>query len=253
MEVTQFYLHLPSNSSLDKFPNNTLKEYRVGLPQTVSLTEDWEVALTEIHHPHSWNNVQGNFQDRFYVRNQEFSGVWEVLIIPPGHYASIEAVLLKMKEMVDNEKRFTDDVRFSYDTLSRKVTVHLQNNAELFFGDIGYVLGFSPTEVISKTSTAEREADLDHGFHDLYVYCDIIQPQYVGDAFVPLIRIVPVEGKDGQRVSKSFVRPQYVPVSRKQFESIEVNIKRDTGETVPFEFGRVLLTLHFRQSRPVNF
>ena len=253
MEVTQFYLHLPSNSSLDKFPNNTLTEYRVGLPQTVSLTEDWEVALTEIHYPHSWNNVQGNFQDRFYVRNQELSGVWEVLIIPPGHYASIEAILLKMKELVDNEKRFTDDVRFSYDTLSRKVTVHLQNNAELSFGDIGYVLGFSPTEVISKTSTAEREADLDHGFHDLYVYCDIIQPQYVGDAFVPLIRIVPVEGKDGQRVSRSFVRPQYVPVSRKQFESIEVNIKRDTGETVPFEFGRVLLTLHFRQSRPVNF
>ena len=253
MEVTQFYLHLPSNSSLDKFPNNTLTEYRVGLPQTISLTEDWEVALTEIHYPHSWNNVQGNFQDRFYVRNQELDGMWEAMIVPPGHYSSITDVITKMKELVDNEKRFTDDVRFSYDTLSRKVTVHLQNNAELVFGDIGYVLGFSPTEVISKTSTAEREADLDHGFHDLYVYCDIIQPQYVGDAFVPLIRIVPVEGKDGQRVSKSFVRPQYVPVSRKQFESIEVNIKWDTGETVPFEFGRVLLTLHFRQSRPVTF
>ena len=53
MEVTQFYLHLPSNSSLDKFPNNTLTEYRVGLPQTISLTGEWEVALTEIHYPHS--------------------------------------------------------------------------------------------------------------------------------------------------------------------------------------------------------
>ena len=155
-----------------------------------------------------------------------------------------------MKELVDNEKRFNDGVRFSYDTLSRKVTVHLQNNTELFFGDVGYVLGFSPKEVISQTSTAEREAD--HGFHDFYFYCDIIQPLYVGDALVPLLRIVPVERKDGQRVSKSFLRPQYVPVNRKQFESIEVNIKRDTGETVPFEFGRVLLTLHFRQSRPVN-
>ena len=212
MEVTQFYLHLPSNSSLDKFPSNTLTEYRVGLPQTVSLTGDWEVALTEIHYPHSWNNVHGNFQDRFHVRNQELSGVLEVHIIPPGHYASIETILSKMKELVDNEKRFTDDVRFSHDTLSRKVTVHLQNNAELLFGDIKYVLGFSPTEVISKTSTAEREADLDYGFHDLFVYCDIIQPQYVGDALVPLLRIVPVEGKDGQRVSKSFLRPQYVPV-----------------------------------------
>jgi len=104
-------LYLPSNSSLDKFPNNTLTEYRVGLPQTVSLTGDWEVGLGEIHYFHSRNNVQGNFQDRFYFRNQEFSGVWEVFIIPrPGHYASIQVILSKMKELVDNETRLNDDV-----------------------------------------------------------------------------------------------------------------------------------------------
>ena len=253
MEVVQFYLHLPSNASLDKFPNNTLTEYRVGLPQTVSLTGDWEVALTEIHYPHSWNNVQGNFENRFYLRNQELDDMWEPLIVPQGHYSSVAGVITKINEVVSANNRFKDEVQLSLDTLNRKVTVHLQNKVEVYFSDIGQMLGFLPKEVISKTSTAEKEADLDHGFHDLYVYCDIIQPQYVGDALVPLLRILPVEGKDGERISKSFIRPQYLPVSRKQFESIEVNIKRDTGETVPFEFGRVLLTLHFRQSRPVNF
>ena len=177
----------------------------------------------------------------------------EVLIIPPGHYVSVEAILSKMKEFVDNEKRSTDDVRFSHDTLSRKVTVHLQNKTEVYFSDIGQMLGISPNKVISRTSNAERAVGLEHGFHDLYVYCDIIQSQYVGDALVPLLRIVPVEGKDGERISKSFIRPQYVPVSGRQFETIEVNIKRHTGEFVPFESGRMLLTLHFRQSRPVNF
>jgi len=83
-------------------------------------------------------------------------------------------------------------------------------------------------------------------YYSTGLYCDIIQPQYVGDALVPLLWIVTVEGKDGQQVNKSFLHPQYVPVSRKQFQTIEVNIKRDIGETVPFEFGRVLLTLHFR-------
>ena len=96
MEVTQFYLHLPSNASLDKFPENTLTEYRVCLLQTISLTGDWEVALTEIHYPHSWNNVQGNFENRFYLRNQELHGVWEALI----HYSSIADVLTKMNEVV---------------------------------------------------------------------------------------------------------------------------------------------------------
>ena len=253
MEVTQFYLHLPSNSSLDKFPNNTLTEYHVGLPQTVSLARDWEVALTEIHYPHSWNNVQGNFGNRFFLRNQELSGVWEALIIPPGHYSSIEDILSKMKGLIENVKRFNNDVTFSYDTFTRKVTVHLQNNVELFFGNIGYLLGFSPEEIISNTSIAERQVDLEYGFNDLFIYCDLIQSQYVGDAFVPLLRIVPVEGKAVERVSKSFLRPQYLPVSRKQFETVEVDIKTDTGESVPFEFERVLLTLHFRQSAPQYF
>ena len=179
--------------------------------------------------------------------------MWEALIVPPGHYSSAAYVITKINEVVSANDRFKDEVQLSLDTLNRKVTVHLQNKVEVYFSDIGQMLGFLSKQVISKTSTAEREADLDHGFHDLYVYCDIIQPQHVGDVLVPLLRIVQLEGKDGQRVSKSFVRPEYIPVSRKQFESIEVNIKRDTGETVPFEFGRVLLTLHFRQSRPVNF
>ena len=105
----------------------------------------------------------------------------------------------------------------------------------------------------SNTSTAERQVDLEYGFHDLFIYCDLIQSQYVGDALVPLLRIVPVEGKVGERASKSFLRPQYLPVSRKQFETVEVDMKTDTGESVPSEFGRVLLTLHFRQSAPQYF
>ena len=201
MEVTQFYLHLPSNSSLDKFPNNTLTEYRVGLPQTVSLVLDWEVALTVIHYPHSWNNILGNFENRFYLRNQELDVMWEALIVPPGHYSSVVDVITKINEMVSANDRFKGEMQLSLETLNRKVTVHLQNKVEVYFSDIGQILGFLPKEVISKTSTAEREADLDHGFHDLYVYCDIIQPQYVGDALVPLLRVVPVVGKDGERIS----------------------------------------------------
>ena len=155
--------------------------------------------------------------------------------------------------MINTNGRFKDELQLSFDTLNRKVTLHLQNKVKVYFSDIRQMLGFSPNKVISRISTAEQAVDLEHGFHDLYVYCDVIQSQYVGDALVPLLRIVPIEGKDGERISKSFIRPQYLPVNRKQFESIEVNIKRDTGETVPFEFGRVLLTLHFRQSRSANF
>ena len=108
--------------------------------------------------------------------------MWEALIVPAGHYSSAADVITKINEVASANDRFKDEVQLSLDTLNRKVTVHFQNKAEVYFSDNGQMLGFLPKEVISKTSTAERGADLDHGFHHLYVYCDIIQPQYVGDA-----------------------------------------------------------------------
>ena len=120
-----------------------------------------------------------------------------------------------MKELVDNEHRYKDDLRFSYENLSRTVTVYLKNNAEVMLNDMAHILGFSPKRIISKTTTGDKQVDLEYGFHDLSVNCDLIQSQYVSDALVPLLGTVPVEGEVGRRVSKSFVRPQYVPVEPK--------------------------------------
>ena len=114
-----------------------------------------------------------------------------------------------------NERRYKDDVRFSYDNLSRKVTVYLKNNAEVMLNDMAYMLGFSPKQIILKTTTGDKQVDLEYGFHDLFVNCDLIQSHHVGDALVPLLGIAPLEGEVGQRVSKSFGRPQYVPVEQK--------------------------------------
>ena len=75
---------------------------------------------------------------------------------------------------------------------------------------------------------------------------DIAQAQYVADALVPLPRIVPVEGCDGQRINESFITPQYISlatIQRCQYKA-KVNIKRDTRESVPFGSGRNYC-LHF--------
>ena len=104
------------------------------------MSGDREVALTESHYPHSWNNVQGNFQDRFYLRDQELDGMWEPLIVSPGHYSSVADLITKINEVVDEDDRFKDELQLSFDTLNRKVTVHLQNKVEVYFSDIGQML-----------------------------------------------------------------------------------------------------------------
>jgi hypothetical protein len=94
---------------------------------------------------------------------------------------------------------------------------------------------------------------LQRGFHSLFVYCDIAEHVVVGDVKVPLLRTVNISGKEGVMISKIYQTVQYVPIQRKQFDTIEIDIRDDTGRRVPFQRGKVIVTLHFRLKKPAYF
>ena len=81
----------------------------------------------------------------------------------------------------------------------------------------------------------------------MYVYCNVVDSQIVGDTFAPLLRTVAVSGERGSVITSTFDRPHYVPVSTDEVGMLEINIKDDTGEDVSFQFGKVIVKLHFRQ------
>ena len=87
----------------------------------------------------------------------------------------------------------------------------------------------------------------------LYVYTSSVEPRVDGDSVVPLLRIVPIEGKHGDLVSKSFDNVQYVSVLHKEFTTVEVDIRNDAGRSVPFERGGTTVTCHFRRCKPLLF
>ena len=81
----------------------------------------------------------------------------------------------------------------------------------------------------------------------IYVYCNIVQPQVVGDTNAKLLRAIPTEGQIGDLITRNYSNPQYLPVQMKSFEDIEILLRDDTGAPVAFEHGRVLVTLHFQR------
>ena len=82
----------------------------------------------------------------------------------------------------------------------------------------------------------------------LYVYCDCIDYQFVGDTFAPLFRVVAVTNdlKYGDYVNVIFDAPHYIPVSRNSINTIEVDLRSDIGEPIKFNNGKTLVKLHFR-------
>lgn len=81
----------------------------------------------------------------------------------------------------------------------------------------------------------------------IYVYTDIIKPQLVGEAQLPLIGIAPVTGENGITSHWNCIPPYYLPVSKTYINDIEFQIKTDHGDFVPFRKGIVIIRLHFKR------
>ena len=251
MSGTHFYLTLPSNSSLGVFPDNKTTSYRAKLPQTIDLEGNWEVGLYSVSYPNSWYTLQdGSDTHIFYM---DTSGVFQQAIIDYGYHQSMQDLVKAANKAL--AKNVNDNIKSTYNTLNGKVTVQLKKGYQLgLIGRMSIILGFGDTDlkIITKTTVSPNVTDLTV-VSTIYVYCDIVDPQVVGDTSAQLLKSIPAEGKFGDVIAKTFTNIQYVPVQTKSFENVEVLLRNDTGDPVPFERGKVIITLHFKQKSSPYF
>ena len=239
----QFYLTLPSNSSYNFFPNNTVAEYVTKLPTSIELTDQWQVALVEILYPHTFNNIGGE-PFTFILDPQADMPILEAAV-RPGYYPDIKSLVTAMNSLIGDKRK----LKLSYNRHTRKVKVDLSKGVKLWLTQpYASILGFGETTLISESMESSYAADINIARGNLFVYSDVVEPQILGDVFAPLLRIVQTQGKEGSLITKSFQNPLYVPVGKRKFDSVEISIRDDTGAKVPFCSGRSICTLHFKRS-----
>ena len=236
--MEHFFLTLPSNSSTDIYPNNTLTHYFTKLAAPIQLEGTWECGLSEIFFPYSWPNVIERNNILHYSTDGKH---WRKLAVPAGYYNSGQEVVDALNEELNV---------FSFHKKTERVTVNLDQGASLrMTGDLGQMLGFKAGELLTGPATGHRLFDRCAGLHALYLYTDIIDSHLVGDANVPLLRILRLKGKHGEMIAWSYDKPHYFRVNRRHFQTVEVDIRDGSGNPVPFESGKVIVTLHFRKKR----
>ena len=232
---SEFYVTLPKYSSMQYFPDNkNFSNFLTKLPRTLQLDGEWEVGLAEIDYPHTWYNIrEGKNSVEIYVPDKWYQDISN----QPGYYQKVQDVIdALLKAGLAN----VTDVVVSYDDTSKRVTVRCAKGTALELrGDIARMFGYL---VLPKTENQY-----------FYVYTDIIKSQYYGDVVVPVLRTVTVKGEHGSYVSKNFERPHYVPLNKKIFGTISINIRDEARDLVAFEHGKVIITLHFRRSKTQHF
>ena len=130
----------------------------------------------------------------------------------------------------------------------------------VFTPGLGNILGYDErVDDINSFNNADALITLYNTYNievncqSLFVYYDILEHTIVGDTKVPLLRSISVSGKNGNIIREMFDKPMYVPIQKKHFESIEVDIRTDFGEPVPFVNGKSTVILHFRMSKNPYF
>ena len=247
---SEFYVTLPSNNSMEYFPDNKTSNFVTKLSRTLQLDGEWEVGLAEIDYPHIWYNVrEGKNSVEIYApdnlhlvfKTAEFS-------IQPGYYEKVQDVINALRKAgLAN----LSDVDLSYDDTSKRVTVKCGRRVA---EDIARMFGFlNDTTIRASDEKGFTLALPETGNQYFYVYTDIIKSQYHGDVVVPVLRTVTVKGEHGSYVSKNFERPHYVPLNNKNFDTISINIRDEAGDLVAFEHGKVIITLHSRRSKTRYF
>lgn len=273
----EFYLTLLSNSSIVYYPNNTTTKFTTQLPRRFTLIGDWSVGIAEIQYPCSFlsvaesdnliyyrppkpEKVEGDQDIEIVLKdahryfndsNQEVynSGGWCVVRIATGNYERIEDII----KAINKHKILGKIVKFEYNKASKKVSLSIEPSVTALGCSqrLALQLGYKPHANLVQNPTPSHPANIWVGIpSQMFVYCDLVEPQAVGDVLSPLMRIVNITADNynyGSHKDVIFSPPHYIPVMRREFENVEIDIRTDSGELMPFEFGTLSLKLHFKK------
>lgn len=281
-----FYVTLPSNASMDVYPDNTLTEYRVNLPSPIQLEGSHEVALAEIQYPRTWSNLEVHeARVKLHIKYKKNLSSMIEFPIPPEFYETTEDLVETLNDYLEEEiKRLihkksavsqylimiggktdgTNVLKLHHMKLRNMVYAESKPGIRLQLSPaIRGMLGFSLTYIGSKFPYETPENDVGvcemvktfctqkgdpyRGQYALYLYSNLVEAQVVGDTMAPLLRVVPIEGKHGEVITKTYTHLHYVPVTQSFVNNVEIYIRNDVGKKMPFERGKVVVTLHFRR------
>lgn len=247
----EFYITLLSNSSMKYFPDNKTSSFRTQLSRTIKLDGIWEIALAEIQYPCTINNINTN-NNSIFIKN--VNGVKQV-VLEENDYDNLESLLSALNYMDE----FKYKIVFLINEATKRVNVHFVNEESTTIEKLSLApalcqqLGFEPETDLFKQREARHSPNLVLGLPSfMFVYCDLIEPQIVGDVDTKLLRTVGINKTIytyGSQQTVTFTNPHYVRVLIREFENIEIDIRADQGLPIPFVFGTLCIKLHFRKVR----
>ena len=288
--MTEFYLTLPSNTHVGNktsdFRVNLPDVVKLPGDWDVSLAQiQYPKSWNNITDDPDTRQTFSKNEICITIKDDDYS-IFK-LNLPVGHYDSINDLMSTIINLTEDQaKQLTLDaivqskkdgkmtkkenkhisvlkmvskaIFWDYDSIIKRVTVKFNKDfiSVIRLSDhLKYILGFEKNDLYNwedYKNIAKYPVDLRGGIDGLYVYCDLVENQIIGNVREPLLRILPVQGSYGEIIDQDFVARHYIPVLKKEFSTVQISIKSDRDLYIPFAFGKVIVKLHFRSRDASN-
>ena len=283
----EFYLTLPSNSSKKYYGKQETAHYFTKLHGSVTLDPaEWMVGLAEITYPKSYDSIPAcNFVAHKHLEQPSALGrpwITADCTMPARRYISPPDLIREWRDVFKqniHHVHFRDKIKLSFDKTSQRCSFEFAPGGyTLTLSDpLAISLGFDkddgdpvwnsknerygiriPKREPSENTLVNRDGrimvlahhsvSVDRIIPVIYVYCDLIERQRVGDAYVPLLRTltVPIKPED-ELVTETFHNVHYTGLERGTFETVEIQLVDHLGINIPFQTGDVIVKLHFKR------
>ncbi len=221
--------------------------YSIQLPRRITLTEKHEIGLHEIIYPTYLKTIPREddctISITFRQNDNTFS---ETFKIPWKNYNSINQLIETINDFL---MEFTEEIKFGIDQdlvhlNSHGGTITLSKSLMKIFGLKHQFFSYEKAYSVVKPDILKYN-------HFLNLCLDVIEPQFVGNIWIPLLRKVYHErDSDHAHTHKTFLSPLYFSISKNDFDIITVSIVDDKNRSINFnETEGLSLLLHVRQKK----
>lgn len=124
-----------------------------------------------------------------------------ILVLTEGYYASPKRIVAF--EALKQQKGMKKGFSLNMSEVDHKATLWVRDLSQVIISPLlKSLLGFDKLDFSPGNHKAPYVSGFHQGYHSLYLYCPLIEPRMVGDAQVPLLRILLVAGRDGEMMTR---------------------------------------------------
>ena len=266
-DKSTFNVRLTSAKS-KAFPDNTSQNFRIKLPNVLSLDKRWRVALTSISHPNTFNTFLPEKNSRGIIVKQIATNIVGRKVLSDIIHTP-ETILSELNEVFSNKQL-------------GEVTIDAENKLKFKFWKeslvgistnllrvLGYNEPLNLNEMITTIPITQKNLKLLIGKNEddsnnytllfnnpinvnalrpnyIIAYTNFIESTIIGGIYSKILRVIPVSSKEKGYIISDFKHKEFLELQNTEISEIEIVLRSHDGAYIYFGTNEeVILNLEF--------